>query len=133
MYHNNGGEMKEEIIRNWGSLCFHWSLPARPGILQSMGLQRARHDWATEQQKQLPLLVTRVFHQPDDPFPLNQYLFLKFLLNQWTSGKIWHYITSHFSGGKNQMSSLIGVGQKNKLDWNFQFLLILGTKFTEFK
>ena len=31
------------------------------------------------------------------------------------------------------MSSLIGIGQKNKLDWNFQLLLILGTKFTEFK
>ena len=25
----------------------------RPGVLQSMGLQSVRHDWATEQQQQL--------------------------------------------------------------------------------
>ena len=30
--------------RRWGGI-------ERPGVLQSMGLQRVRHDWVTEQQQ----------------------------------------------------------------------------------
>ena len=48
--------------RNLGKL---WEMvwEGRPGMLQSMGLQRVTHDWATEQQQQrihLPVQETQV-------------------------------------------------------------------------
>ena len=33
--------------------CGRWWRTGKPGVLQSMGLQRVRHDWATEQQQKI--------------------------------------------------------------------------------
>ena len=39
-----------------------WWWTERPGVLQSMGLQRIRHDWATELKTQKPHIIFTVLH-----------------------------------------------------------------------
>ena len=54
------GRLRELVMyRSWG-----WT--GKPGVLQSMGLQRVRHDLATEQQEHTPLVGS------EDPHPCHQ-------------------------------------------------------------
>ena len=39
-----------------------WWRTGKPGVLQSMGLQRAGHDWATEQQQTFPIYLKRLIN-----------------------------------------------------------------------
>ena len=38
-----------------------WWWTGRPGVLQTMGSQRVRHDWVTEQQQNTPLLMFNLY------------------------------------------------------------------------
>ena len=41
-----------------------WWWTGRPGMQQSMGSQRVRHNWATEQQQPTPVFLPGEFHGP---------------------------------------------------------------------
>ena len=43
-----------------------WWRTGRPGVLQSMGLPRVGHDWATEQQQQGPVIQSVVWTSSSD-------------------------------------------------------------------
>ena len=47
-------EGTDSMDMNLGKLR-HWWWTGRPGVLQFMGLQRVRHDWATEQKCHLKM------------------------------------------------------------------------------
>ena len=55
--------------------CGSWWWTGRPGMLQSMGSQRVRHDWATEQQQSL--------NREEEPLALDLKL-------RWDCGGIWY-------------------------------------------
>ena len=57
-----------------------WWRTGKPGVLQSMGLQRVGHDWATEQQQ---MACTRPLSCPPLKYPLFPYL--KALSNLYTT------------------------------------------------
>ena len=51
------GRMASPMQWTWtGANSGRWWEIGRPDVLQSMGSQRVRHDWATEQQLQIPIL-----------------------------------------------------------------------------
>ena len=66
-----------------------WWWTGNPGVLQSMGLQRVRHDWATELNWTDPF--TNVFQLPTNPCP-RQTLFYFLLLWAWLFQKKIPYI-----------------------------------------
>ena len=54
----------DAMDKNWANFRRYWGT-GRPGPLQSMGLQRVRHDWMTEQQcsqENIILLITKHVH-----------------------------------------------------------------------
>ena len=63
--------MDMSLSTNSGS----WWWTRKPGVLQSMGSQRVRQDWATEQQQQWPLIPTeKLWHIVYFPPCTRQYL-----------------------------------------------------------
>ena len=88
----------------WATLRRWWT--GKPGVLQSMGSQRFRHDWVTEQQNNTLLTLTKLYFIEiiylssccEMKIPWAQIL-TQFSWPQTSSPRVWHIVSAQYLSG----------------------------------